>query len=214
MRWFRLDPASGLAVVHAMSDADAGRWVKQLFCDLISEDPDVAESFARAMIVERNGYVSERAKAGKLGAEARWQPNGKAMGEPCVRMAITTRNETRRDGDSCRNGSEGNNQKLSLLEKPSERFGDKYQEIESIPASGLAKWTADYCGDADRKRAATGYGNALRLIGEASYRTALTMFVGSLAAGEEPVNRGATFNKRYLRPCVDALKSKQKAVAP
>ena len=84
---------------------------------------------------------------------------------------------------------------------------DRYERIANLRQDELADYAADFCGEAKQPRTVAAFKRFLNIIGPEAFRSKLVAFVGEVAAGEEPRNRGAAFMAR-LKTAVEARKQR------
>lgn len=70
---------------------------------------------------------------------------------------------------------------------------DPYRYIWGLPDDALPQFAAWFCGEAGNERAIGFYGRFAAKNGQKALRVELDKFVGAVASGEEPENRGAAF---------------------
>lgn len=70
---------------------------------------------------------------------------------------------------------------------------DRYGYIWAVPDEALGQFAAWYCGEEGNERAVGFYERVVRDKGAHAFRRELEKFVGAVASGEEPENRGAAF---------------------
>lgn len=208
--WFRFNPSKALAAIHGMTDAEAGKWIKRLLCDLINEDGG-DNHFAKSMLDERLAFIAERSRAGMEGAKRRWLSHGSPMANDGRAMRSHSHNDTIRNETDLKpeippyppfSDSDSESGKISGRET----LGNLYEEIECLPAEKLAGWAVKFCNEARPVPAEFAHKRIIRLIGPSAFRSILTAFAGEVRAGEEPRNRGAAFMARLKQAVAEKAK--------
>lgn len=204
LNWFRFDPARGLAVIHGLSNSDAGKWCKQFFVDLIMSDPSCSDQLAASMILERAAFQESKRKGGEKGAAIRYGiPIADDM-SPIGHLSDTHSHTDERDGTDGRT--------IKPEDFRTEEFsGDKYEKIKSIPDSRLPAWASRYCGDSDPDKGGGAFKKQMMRIGADEFRSVLLAFVGECESGEEPRNRGSALMARMKKANPAGLGTTHKA---
>lgn len=168
------------------------------------------------MILDTVSYLENQSKAGSEGAAKRWGRHGvamgspsAAMGSPCLPMAIPVPVPNPKPVSSVSSNAPakpkptGTGFKSKRAGTESDR-GDGYETIAGLAQQALPEYAAKFCRESDPGLSIRAYKKAIGIIGPEKFRECLATFSGTVRAGEDCPNRGATFLKHYLRPAMAA----------
>ena len=187
--WYKLDIARHLGFIMGMDDKGVAAQFRSVLLALAQGERGI-NVMADKMMDEADAFSERQRNAGFIGA-ARRHGTVPENAPPSIRREI---------------------EKSLAASKPSKRkgaggeAGDKYAELHSCPPDELPELTVEFCEDEKPRQALAFYRSALDEVGADNYRNALSRFIGSVNAGEETPNRGATFTNHYLKPITNNKK--------
>lgn len=198
--WYVLEAGPYNQALVGLSREEIAAWAISLGKALALQKRGI-NAFADELMDERDRYLAERRKTGRMGCRA------PKKGHPGV-----TSGSPQGDGEALPNRTEtGPNQSTEPRSPPSRsaipngnNFGfgkvDKYTKFDALVTDDLlVNFATEFCRDADRTRAIFGYKAVISKIGKEAFKSELIAFFGEVEAGEEPRNRGAAFMARLKR---------------
>lgn len=203
--WYKLDIARHLGFIMGMDDKGVAEHFRSMLLALAQGERGI-NVMADKMMDEADAFSERQRNAGFIGA-ARRHGTVPENAPPSIRREIEKSLAASKPKPSGEGGK-----KPQAAQKPSKRkgaggeAGDKYAELYSCPPDELPELTVEFCEDEKPRQALAFYRSALDEVGADNYRNALSRFIGSVNAGEETPNRGATFTKHYLKPIMNNKK--------
>lgn len=202
-RFYPLYPDRLLVNIMDMKPAEGFKTVKKLLADLIGGVP-TGNPIADPMIEEAEAYYDRFRMPGRLGGLTTQSKRRSSDGQATLdqpkeieenRKEENLKTEIRRETKQPPESGSVRDSVFKSLGIGNSR-GDTKEEIAGLSHEALPQWAANYCQEADPDQAVFAHKKAIKTIGPEAFRSELDSFVAEVEAGEEPKNRGATFNSR------------------